>query len=90
MSHVQDELKQYDDSRKLSYEELKGNPAGIDLTKKEVLVVMVDLSCGEMCVCVQIYLTEEEFQKVFDITIHEFKGMPAWKRNDMKKKVGLF
>lgn len=33
---VEDELKVYDESRKLSYEELKGNPVGIDLTRKEV------------------------------------------------------
>ena len=36
VTNVQDELEQYDDSRKLSYEELKGSPSGIDLTKKEV------------------------------------------------------
>lgn len=33
---VKEELEVYDDSRKLSYKELKGMPAGIDLTKKEV------------------------------------------------------
>ena len=33
---MQDELKVYDESRKLSYEELKGSPVGIDLTRKEV------------------------------------------------------
>lgn len=36
VTSVADELKQYDDSRKLSYEELKGNPTGIDMSKKEV------------------------------------------------------
>ena len=31
-----EEMKKYDDSRKLTYEELQGNPEGIDVTKKEV------------------------------------------------------
>ena len=39
---------------------------------------------------VQVYLSEEEFQKVFNITVHEFKAMPKWKQNDLKKGVGLF
>ena len=39
MTDVKKELEQYDDSRKLSYEELKGNPPGIDLTRKEVIYV---------------------------------------------------
>lgn len=36
ITNVKDELKQYDDSRKLSYAQLKGSPVGIDLMKKEV------------------------------------------------------
>lgn len=36
VTNVEDELKQYDDSRKLSHEQLKGSPSGIDLSKKEV------------------------------------------------------
>ena len=36
VTSVQKELEVYDESRKLSYQELKGNPPGIDLTKKEV------------------------------------------------------
>lgn len=39
VTSVQKELEVYDDSRKLSYEELKGNPVGIDLTRKEVCTV---------------------------------------------------
>ena len=31
-----EEMKKYDDSRKLTYEELMTNPEGIDVTKKEV------------------------------------------------------
>ena len=30
------EMKKYDDTRKLTREELQGNPEGIDITKKEV------------------------------------------------------
>lgn len=96
VTSVQDELKQYDDTRKLSYEELKGTPSGIDLTKKEVWRPASLLSLAEsLCyncskLLTQMYLTEEEFQKVFDITVHEFKGLPNWKKNDMKRKVGLF
>lgn len=41
VTSVTEELKQFDDSRKLSYEELKGSPAGIDLTKKEVCHVII-------------------------------------------------
>ena len=33
---VAEELQKYDESRTLTYEELQGNPEGIDLTKKEV------------------------------------------------------
>ncbi len=38
VTSVQEELEVYDESRKLSYQELKGKPIGIDLTKKEVRI----------------------------------------------------
>ena len=36
VTSVEAELEVYDESRKLSYQELKGKPVGIDLTRKEV------------------------------------------------------
>lgn len=38
----------------------------------------------------QTYLTDEEFQKVFSMTVGEFNKLPQWKRKDLKKKVDLF
>ena len=38
----------------------------------------------------QKYLTEEDFLQVFGISVHDFKGMPAWKQANLKKKVDLF
>ena len=38
---MKEALQVYDDSRKLSYAELKGSPAGIDLTKKEVCLTLI-------------------------------------------------
>ena len=46
--------------------------------------------CLGVTVILQTYLSEEEFQKVLGVTIHEFKSMPKWKQNDFKKKAGLF
>ena len=38
----------------------------------------------------QTYLTEEDFQKVFKLTVSEFKALAEWKRINLKKKVDLF
>ena len=38
----------------------------------------------------QTYLTEEDFQAVFGISVHDFKAMPVWKQANLKKKVDLF
>lgn len=74
VSDVRQELKTYEEGRKLTYNELKGKqlPKGVDATKKET------------------YLTEEEFQTVFNMTVHEFKALPAWKQKNQKVKVNLF
>ena len=36
------------------------------------------------------YLSDEQFQEVFSMDKAAFKAMPLWKRQDKKKKVGLF
>ena len=38
----------------------------------------------------QTYLSEEDFEKVFGMSIHQFRGIPKWKQNDLKKKKELF
>jgi hypothetical protein len=37
-----------------------------------------------------VYLSPEEFQKVFKTNIDEYKKWPEWKQKETKKKVGLF
>ena len=36
------------------------------------------------------YLTAPEFETVFGVSRETFKALPAWKRNQKKKDVGLF
>ena len=36
------------------------------------------------------YLTAPEFDTVFGVSRDTFKALPAWKRNQKKKDVGLF
>ena len=38
----------------------------------------------------QTYLTEEDFLEVFGISVHDYKAMPKWKQDNLKKKVDLF
>jgi len=38
----------------------------------------------------ETYLSPEEFQNVFGMTIEEFSSLPKWKQSNAKKKVGLF
>ena len=38
----------------------------------------------------QVHLTEEEFSKVFGMSTHEYRPLPQWKKNNIKKKVDLF
>lgn len=38
----------------------------------------------------QTYLTEEDFQDVFGISVHEYKALPKWKQDNLKKKVNLY
>ncbi len=36
------------------------------------------------------YLTEDEFARVFSMSVEEFAALPQWKKQNLKKQVGLF
>jgi len=36
------------------------------------------------------YLSEDDFKKVFEISVQEFRALPKWKQGNLKKKVDLF
>jgi hypothetical protein len=38
----------------------------------------------------QSYLSEEDFKQLFGMDRATFAAMAAWKRNDIKKKHGLY
>lgn len=38
----------------------------------------------------ELYLGDEDFKNIMGMTAGEFNAMPAWKRNNLKKKVGLY
>lgn len=38
----------------------------------------------------EYYLSEDDFNAVFNMTIDAWEGLKDWKRKDFKKKVGLF
>ncbi|KAK6623318.1 hypothetical protein RUM43_009170 [Polyplax serrata] len=38
----------------------------------------------------ELHLGDEEFESTFGMNINEFEALPMWKRNNMKKDVGLF
>jgi len=61
-------------SQKYSFEDLKKRP----------LPSTVDASVLEN------YLQDSDFPKAFKMDKAAFLNIPAWKRNDMKKKAGLF
>lgn len=50
------------------------------------------MSCimGYVMAMLQTYLTEGEFKQVFGVTLEEFEGMPKWRQNDLKQRMGLF
>lgn len=53
---MQEELKLYDDTRKLSYDELKGSPAGIDLTRKEVCIELIVIKLLLLCLHADFFI----------------------------------
>lgn len=75
VTSVSDELAKYDPNKKFPYEQLKG---------KNNCPEGVDPSNKE------VHLTEEEFSKVFGMSIHDYRPLPQWKKNGLKKKVDLF
>jgi hypothetical protein len=38
----------------------------------------------------ETYLSDEQFMEVFGVDKNAFKNMPLWRRQEKKKKVGLF
>lgn len=38
----------------------------------------------------ELYLNDEDFQRIFAMTYEQFDVLPRWKKLDLKKKVGLF
>ena len=54
--------------------------------------IMIGLLClnPSLTPSLQTYLSEEDFEKVFGMSIHQFRGIPKWKQNDLKKKKELF
>lgn len=40
--------------------------------------------------CKEAYLHDSEFERVFKMERSAYEALPAWKRQDLKKKVGLF
>jgi hypothetical protein len=41
-------------------------------------------------VTVERHLSKEEFESIFHMSRLEFYRLAEWKRNDLKKRVGLF
>ena len=41
-------------------------------------------------VCKELYLTDEDFRRVFGMDQGEFYRLPPWKQREKKKRVGLF
>ena len=41
-------------------------------------------------VCKELYLTEDDFQRIFGMDKKSFYSMRLWKQRDIKKRVGLF
>lgn len=41
-------------------------------------------------VCKEVYLHDSEFERVFKMERSAYESLPVWKRQDLKKKAGLF
>ncbi|KAL5016462.1 hypothetical protein ScPMuIL_006051 [Solemya velum] len=39
---------------------------------------------------IELHLSEDEFQSIFRLTKEEFRRMPEWKRNDVKRRADLY
>ena len=38
----------------------------------------------------QYYLSPEDFQKLFQVSLTDYEKLPQWKKSNLKKKVGLY
>lgn len=38
----------------------------------------------------QAHLSEEDFKKVFGMSVHDYRPLPLWKKKNLKKEVDLF
>lgn len=38
----------------------------------------------------QAHLSEEDFKKVFGMSVHDYRPLPLWKKKNLKKGVDLF
>ena len=38
----------------------------------------------------QYHLSEQDFKSAFGTSIHEYRAMPKWQQNNLKKKLDLF
>lgn len=71
---VHEALDEWSGNKKYPYEQLRDGP----------LPETVDLTAKEK------FLSDEEFEKVFEMDRTEFNALPKWKQNAAKKKVKLF
>lgn len=75
VTSVADELAKYDPNKKYKYEQLKGT---------NNCPPGVDPSNKEA------HLSEEDFKKVFGMSVHDYRPLPLWKKKNLKKGVDLF
>eukprot|EP00794_Sanderia_malayensis_P017326 gene17326-19059_t len=76
ISLVEEELRKYSFDTKYSVEQLK-----VDV---ESLPTGVDPTQKEY------YLSPEDFQQIFGVTLTQYEGLPQWKKSNLKKNVGLY
>lgn len=56
----------------------------------------VRMECSTIHICsnnlfpFQSYLCDSEFEEVFKMSREDYSALPAWKKNALKKSVGLF
>lgn len=48
------------------------------------------VSFSALCLCLQDYLADRDFERLLGMSRLEFQRLPKWRQNDIKKKAGLF